>query len=188
MLEGTAVDFFNRLLAQAHWARLRLAPFAGQTLRIEAGTLTVPLSIAEDGQLRLIATAHSAPAVTVSLPADWLLRFLTDRNSLFSQSIIAGSVDFAEAAGFVMRNLTWDVESELAPLFGDVVAHRLVQAGKRVISWQSEAVHRFSLNLVEFLVEETSSIASKRELRQFCSEVSTLRDDCSRLEQRLAAR
>ncbi len=184
ILAGTAVQLVNRLLARENWARGRLTPFAGQTVRVVAGAVTVPVSVAGSGLLAGSDGATPA-AVTVVLPPDWPLRAVTDRASIVRLARISGAVDFAETLGFVMRNLSWDIEGDLAGLIGDVAAYRVVRESRRLAAWHREMAKRLSLNVAEYLVEEKPIIARRPDLEGFYTAVDALREDCARLERRL---
>ena len=186
MLLGAALAAINHLLAGEDWARERLSPFAGQTARLEFGALALPLAIGADGLF--VAASRDAPAdVTITLPADALLRALTDRASLFSAAQLSGSAQLAENLGFVFRNLRWDVESDLAPLVGDIAAHRLVAAGGQLARWQRQQTFNLAANLAEYFTEENPSIARSRDVAEFCAQVASVSDEVARIEARIAA-
>ncbi|MEY2633621.1 MAG: hypothetical protein RIR00_2275 [Pseudomonadota bacterium] len=184
MLLALPFAALNHLLAQSSWAAGRLQAYYGQTLRIELAGMSL-LATLEDGPRLSPAAAGSEPAVTLQLPADTPIRLLTDRSSLFSAVRLQGAADFAEALGFVFRNLSWDVEDDLARVVGDVAAHRLVQGGRDLLAWQQRSVENLGHNLAEYVSEEKGYIATRRELDHFCHDVDQLRDDLARLEKRL---
>ena len=186
MLLGTALAAINHLLAGEDWARQRLAPFAGQTARLEFGALALPLSISADGLF--VAADRDTPAdVTITLPADAPLRALTDRESLFTAAQLSGSAQLAENLGFVFRNLRWDVEADLSRVVGDIAAHRLVAVGSRVASWQRQQAFNLAANVAEYFTEESPSIARQRDVAGFCAQVADLPQQLDRLEARIAA-
>lgn len=184
MLLERALAFVNHLLAAEGWATARLKPFVGQTARLEFGELALPLSIDGDGYLRRSA-ALSVADVSIRLPDDAPLRWLTDRPSLFASARISGSADFAEALAFVFRNLRWDVEADLAGVIGDIAAHRLLHGARQFTAWQGRRLRNLAANVAEFLTEEQASIARSADVNAFCGAVETLRQDYARLESRL---
>lgn len=187
MLERAALHFVNHLLQGETWARTRLKAFAGQHARFEMGPLALSFAVSGDGLLHpVVAGGDDAPQVTVSLPQDAPLRFLSDRAAVFSAARISGSADFAEALGFVSRNLRWDAEADLARVVGDVPAHRLTTSGKALVNTKLEGGRRLAANLKEYLLEEQVSIAHRADVDRYCSEVDALRDDLARLEKRMA--
>lgn len=185
MLVNAILGFLNHLLTGEDWARNRLQSFAGQTACFELGALKQPLAITSAG---LFAPGDaSAPAsVSITLPADAPLRALTDRPSLFAAAHISGSAELAEALGFVFRNLSWDVESDLSSLVGDIAARRLVSGGKAVAKWHQDQAHNLALNLAEYFTEERPAIARQKDLAAFCTDVAQVQDELAQLEKRVA--
>lgn len=186
MLLPAALAAINHLLAGEDWARERLSPFAGRTARLEFGALALPLAIGADG-LFVVAERDAPADVTITLPADAPLRALADRASLFATAQLSGSAQLAENLGFVFRNLRWDVEADLAQFVGDIAAHRLVAVGSRVARWQRQQALNLAANFAEYLTEEKPSIARRRDVADFCAEVTRLPDEVARIEARIAA-
>jgi len=125
MLSRLLLGFANHLLAGEDWARNRLKPFAGQHACIGMGPFSIAMTIAGDGSLSA-ASGFVVPDVSIHLPDDAPVRLISDPGSVFSAARLSGKADFAEALGFVFRNLRWDPEADLAGLTGDIVARRVV--------------------------------------------------------------
>lgn len=184
MLTGTALKFVNHVLIGTTWARTRLKPFAGLSARFSFGPFAVPVTVSDVG-LFTASEQNTTAAVCIQLPANAPLRALTDRPSLFAAAQISGSAEFAEALGFVFRNLRWEAEDDLSRLVGDVAAHRLLQGGRRFGQWQLQRAKNLALNVAEYLTEEIPVIARHTDIEHFCSAVDVVRNDCTRLEKRL---
>ena len=184
MLSTPALAAVNHVLRGDDWARARLANFAGQTARLEFGRVVLCVAILESGLLGA-GEASSPATVSIRLPDDAPVRALSDRSSLLAAATISGSVELAEALGFVLRNLRWDVEHDLAQLLGDIVARRTLQVAKGLAQWQARSAGNFAFGLAEYLSEEEAAIAPRRAVECFCSDVDALRDDFARFEQRL---
>jgi ubiquinone biosynthesis protein UbiJ len=184
MLTRTALNFVNHVLAGETWARTRLQAFAGQTAQLSLGPLAIPICVTSAG---LFESSYQGamPTVTIQLPADAPLRALTDRPSLFAAAHISGSAEFAEALGFVFRNLRWDVEDDLAQLVGDIAARRLLQSGKHFAQWHLQRARNLALNVAEYLTEESATVARRADITHFCVAVDALNDNYARLEKRV---
>jgi ubiquinone biosynthesis protein UbiJ len=111
---------------------------------------------------------------------------LSGDDAAYREVAVSGDADFAQAVEFVVRNARWDAEEDLARIFGDVAAHRIVNAGQGLMRMQARAAQSFSRNLADYLVEERGLIARRAEVESFVREVDTLRDDVERLSQRVA--
>ena len=125
--------------------------------------------------------------MSIALPADAPVRALTDRDGLMAAAQISGPADFAEALGFVLRNLRWDAEDDLSRLVGDIAARRMVSSGKQVFQWQREQAKNLAANLGEYFSEETKAIARRQEITEFCAEVAQQDEALGHLEARIAA-
>lgn len=186
MFVWPALAFVNHLLAGEQWARERLAAFAGKAAELRlGGTITVGLLIGDQGLCEL-ALDGVEPAVTIELPVDSLAGLLAgDQAAVFSSAKISGSVDLAEALGFVLRNLRWDVEHDLAQVVGDIVARRAVQFAGSFARWHTGSSTRLVESVAEYLREDAGVLARRSEVEQFCGGVDALRDDLARFEKRL---
>ena len=119
------------------------------------------------------------------LPAATPLLALQGKEAVMRAARIEGSAEFAQALGFVIRNLRWDAEEDLSRLVGDVAAHRIVKGGKEFVAWQQQAAQNFAANLAEFFTEEQPLIAKQGDIAAFSADIDRLRDDVARLEKRL---
>ena len=68
-----------------------------------------------------------------------------------------------------------------------VLAHRMVDQGRRFAAWNREAADRLAQNLAEYWIEERPLLARPADVRQFLTDVDQLRDDLARLEKRIEA-
>ena len=194
MLSGAFPGVFpaalNHLLAGEAWAHARLKPFAGQTVRLEAPPLpALDLTITAEGGFTA-AERDASAAVTITLPADALLRLLgsrMDTAALMASAHIQGPADLADSLGFVLRNLRWDVESDLAACVGDIAAHRLTRFGRRFIDWQRKLARNLAENAVEYFTEERPAIAGRRDAERFSRDVGAAADRLAQLEKRIDA-
>lgn len=175
----------NHLIHCESWAQERLVKHSGAQLLVDASLFRIRLGIDEQGLFRLSA-GERVPDVTLTLPPDFAVRALFDRDKLFSAVKLDGSVDVAESLAFVFRNLRWDAEADLAGLIGDIPAYRLSRIGRSLALALQEGVRNTALNIQEFAVEEAGILLSPCDMAAFSGAVSHLRDDVALLEKRLA--
>jgi ubiquinone biosynthesis protein UbiJ len=175
----------NHVLRGESWALRRLQEFAGRTARIEAFPVELSFTVTDSGEV--VASAPNVVAdATFRLSPVLALRILSGDDAAYREVAVSGDADFAQAVEFVVRNARWDAEEDLARIFGDVAAHRIVNAGQGLMRMQARAAQSFSRNLADYLVEERGLIARRAEVESFVREVDTLRDDVERLSQRVA--
>lgn len=185
MLERVAIRFLNHLLSSEGWALARLKPFAGRCARFDVGPLSFWFCVSSDGSLHVCEPVQAAD-VALRLPDDTPVRLLLDRDSVFQSARVTGAADFAEALGFVARNLRWDAEGDVARLIGDIPAHRLARDVRAFVATKSNATKRLAENFVEFFVDEESLVVRPGALSTFSQEVEQLAKDLTRLEYRTA--
>lgn len=184
MISSISASAINRVLRGNTWALDKLKPFAGRSARFEMPLLRMTYTVLDSGAVA--AASDSAFAdVTFTLTPGVLLRLAARDPSVWNEIAVSGDTDFASVLNFIWRNASWDVEEDLSRIFGDIVAHRLVMAGKAVDQWRSRSVDSITRSLAEYWTEEQPLIARSYDIEEFNREVDRLRDDTARLEKRL---
>jgi ubiquinone biosynthesis protein UbiJ len=181
---AAAAGAVNHLLRGATWARDALKHHAGKTARFEVFPLAVALTVLGSGEVAA-ASAGAVPAATVRLSPGLMLRLADRDESAWREVDISGDTDFASAIHHVARNLRWDVEEDLARVFGDVAAHRMAETGRTFQRWGKQAAENTARAFAEYWTEEQPLIAAARDLAEFGHAVDQLRDDVARLEKRI---
>jgi ubiquinone biosynthesis protein UbiJ len=185
-LNHLTIRALNHLIQGEHWAQERLQAHSGAQVLIAAGLFTVRLGIDEHGLFHHPDGNECDADVTITLPPDVPVRLLIDRDKLFSAVKLGGSADIAESLAFVLRNLEWDVEADLARLIGDIPARRLARLGQALAKAIQDSIRKAAENVVEYAVEESSLLAANRSISEFGRSVNCLRDDVARLEKRIS--
>ena len=187
MISSLFLSATNHLLSQAGWARQRLQPHAGRTARLVLSPVAeIDFSVTNEGQLAEWS-GEEAPEVSLRLAVADLPRLLVDGLETAMRHVrIEGNAELAEALGFVFRHLRWDTEEDLARLFGDIAAHRLVEGGRKVVDEGRRSLERASGNVAEYLTEESTLLVPRKALPAFAEEVVALRDAVARLDKRVA--
>lgn len=183
-LNPLAIRVLNHLMQSESWAQTRLVAHSGAQILIDSGFFSLRLGIDEQGLFHL-ADKALGPDVTITLPSDLPARLLFNRDTLFSSVKLGGSADIAESLAFVLRNLQWDAEADLAQLVGDIPARRLARLAQTMAAAIQDAVGRVAESFSEYAVEESGMLAANRDVAAFGSAVICLRDDVARLEKRI---
>lgn len=186
------MDVINRLLIRAlnhliqgeSWAQARLMAHSGAQVLIASGPFSFRLGIDEHGLFYPGEAAQDAD-VSIVLPSDIPFRLLVDRDNLFSSVKLGGSADIAESLAFVLRNLRWDGEADLAQLIGDIPARRLARLARSMALAIQDSIANTALNFAEYAQEESGLLAGNRVINEFAGAVNSLRDDVARLEKRI---
>lgn len=184
MVFAAGLRFFNHLLREEPWASARLRPFAGRRVRLVCGSFDERLAITDGGLFEADKT-EGEPVLTLTLPADAPLRVLLDRGAVERDLKLDGAADLAEALGFVLRNLEWDIEADLTPLVGDLAAHRLVAEGRRLAAVAPDWLGRFAANLGSVLADSPAPLVSRPEFERLRRDLGALEAVVDRLDDRL---
>jgi ubiquinone biosynthesis protein UbiJ len=184
MIEHAFLAVLNHLLAGAPWARERLQPHAGLSARLDAAPVSILFTVSTAGILE--ATENQTPDVVLGIPLAALPQFAAGRFDEAMRAVhLQGNAEFADALGFVFRNLRWDAEEDLSRVIGDVAAHRLSGAVRAVGQAQRRMMEGVAGNLAEYLTEERPVLVSRPVATHFAADVRALRDAVARAEKRV---
>ncbi len=184
-MDALFLPALNYLLGAAPWARSRLQAHAGEVACLRLEALAIRFVITAEG---LVAgAADDAPvAVSLHVPASALPRFAMGQfDGAMGAVRIEGNAEFADALGFVLRNLRWDVEEDLSRVLGDVAAHRLVGTAQAAAATLRDGAGRMGGSLAEYLSEEQGMLVPARAAELLGEEVRALRDAIARAEKRI---
>ena len=126
------VLFLNHVLMQEKEAQDRLARKKGSVLHIRWGLFALDMLITPAGLLDK-ASPGSKP--------DLLMAVAVDTPVVLLQSVMAGKpppvkiegdVQLAAELGWLAENLRWDFEEDLSRVVGDIPAHAMADAARRV--------------------------------------------------------
>lgn len=187
MLPHPGIFALNHLLGAEAWARDKLKPHSGQCVEFRASPLpALRLDILDSGLL-VNAAQDAVPNLVVTINSGALPAMVRGEDALMREIAIEGNADLAGAVQYLFRHLRWDLAEDLSRVVGDVLAHRMVEAGRRFAAWNREAAEKLAQNLAEYWIEEQPLLARPAEVRQFLTDVNQLRDDLARLEKRIGA-
>lgn len=177
----------NHALARAGWAQQKLVPFSGRRARILVGQWQLDFAIGVGGLLDDFPKGGTEPFdVEISLASDTaFISLLRGPSELMRCARVSGSAEFAEALGFVISRIRWDLEEDLANWVGDIPARRLYGLGGSFFAWQKQSAQRAAENLSEYLTEESQYLAKANLTSRFVSDIDMLRDGVARLEKRI---
>ncbi len=180
-----ALRALNHMLGQAPWARGRLQAHSGCRATLTLPPFSLQLRVTPDGCF--VADAEGEPDVHIELPADTPFRALRGGiGEAVKAAQLSGSADFADALGFVLRNLRWDAEEDLSRVVGDVAARRLVGSLGSALRAQQDKARRLGENLAEYAIHEAPVAVGKAHLDAFSTDLAALRQQLAQLELRTA--
>jgi ubiquinone biosynthesis protein UbiJ len=173
----------NHLLRQSPGASEALLRHAGAGVRFDLTLMQADFRIAEDGYFS--EAPIDTPDATIRPTAALVARLPFFGREALRHADYSGDPALLATLDRVFKQLSWDVEADLAPLVGDVAAHRAHQLGRDVLARATQAFTALGNNASEYVVEEAELMARGVDVSRFNREVDTLADDVARLEARL---
>ncbi len=173
----------NHLLRQTPGAAAALARHAGASVRFDLAISRLDYRIADDGCFS--EAVIETPDAVIRPTAALLARLPFFGRDALRLADYSGDPALLATLDRVFKQLDWDVEADLAPLVGDVAAHRLHAAGRDTLAGIAQVFSALGRNAGEYMVEEAELMARRVDVARFNHEVDTLADDVARLEARL---
>lgn len=128
------VLLLNHVLMQEKEAQLRLARKKGSVIQVRWGVFSLPLRITPAGLAERELAGRAADLV-LSLEGQQPWEVARQVMAGHKPPVqIEGDVQLAAELAWLADNLRWDIEEDLARLLGDVVAHSLAEAGRKLMA------------------------------------------------------
>jgi len=173
----------NHLLRQSPGATEALRRHAGRSVRFDLTLAQFDCRIADDGCFSE-AVVDTPDAVLRPTPA-LLARLPFFGRDAWRFAEYSGDPALLATLDRVFKQLNWDVEADLAPLVGDIAAHRLHTMGRDALAGIAHTASALGHNASEYLVEEAELMARGVDVARFNHEVDLLADGVARLDARL---
>ena len=173
----------NHLLQQTPGAADALIRHAGASVRFDLALTQVDFRIADDGCFS--EAVIDTPDAVIRPTPTMVARLPFFGREALRHADYSGDPALRATLDRVFKQLDWDVEADLAPVVGDVAAHRLHALGRDVLAGLAHAAAALGHNASEYVVEEAEMMARGVDVARFNREVDTLADDAARLDARL---
>ncbi|HEX7972119.1 MAG TPA: hypothetical protein VF501_07875 [Thiobacillus sp.] len=173
----------NHLLRQTRGAAEALLRHAGCGVRFDLTLAQFDFRIGADGYFS--EAVVETPDAVIRPTAALVTRLPFFGREALRDADYSGDAALLATLDRVFKQLQWDVEADLAPLVGDVAAHRLHALGRDALAGLAHTVSALGRNASEYMVEEAELMARGVDVARFNREVDTLADDVARLEARL---
>lgn len=186
MLSPLAIATFNHVLNEESWACKRLQSYAGKTAHLSIFPLIEMIIVIQtDGKLAIVSSAYTSADTHLFITPTLLPRLITHDENAFHEIRITGDIAFANELLLIAKNLHWDIEQDLSPFFGDILAHRMRKAGQNIINWQAGSMLNLSQAMIEYLTEEKSVLPNHSHIKSFVTEANSLHEQVTQLEKRI---
>ena len=132
------VLFLNHVLMAEKEAQDRLKRKKGNVIHVRWGVFAIDLVITPAGLFDRVIVNGDTPnkadllvSVAIDSPLNVINSLLSGKAPLVK---IEGDVQLAAELGWLAENLRWDVEEDLSRIIGDIPAHAIADAGRRVFA------------------------------------------------------
>ena len=132
------VLFLNHVLMAEKEAQDRLRRKKGNVIHVRWGVFAIDLVITPAGLFDRVAVGADNPpkadllvSVAIDSPRNVVESLLSGKAPLVK---IEGDVQLAAELGWLAENLRWDVEEDLSRIIGDIPAHAIADAGRRIFA------------------------------------------------------
>ncbi|HZZ93476.1 MAG TPA: SCP2 sterol-binding domain-containing protein [Usitatibacter sp.] len=184
-VHATAARAANHVLRATPVALDRLRRHAGRSVSFALGPVDLAFTVQTTGEL-VPALPGASRDLEVRVSPFLLPRLAAGDEAAFRDIDMRGDMELAQEISFLLRNLRWDAEEDLARVVGDVAAHRIAGFARAFASGTREAGLRTAQAAAEYWTEESPVIASRVKVQGFVEDVARLREDLERLEKRIA--
>lgn len=180
----------NQYLSLDEDVGIFLKPLAGKTIAVRVQPFDWTFFLCPTTEtIQILEHCEQPPDTTITGSALSLgLMGITNTpmESMFSGEVtIEGDTRIGKKFQELFEKLDIDLEEKVSHFTGDIIAHKLgrfIKAGK---GWLTESGQTFSMNLSEFLHDETGSLPAQTEIDIFYRNVDKIRADYDRLQARV---
>ena len=128
------VLFLNHVLMQEKEAQDRLMRKKGSVVHARWGVFGIDLLVTPAGLFDR-AVPNAKADLTVAVAADSPMVVMQSVMSGKAPPVkIEGDVQLAAELGWLAENLRWDIEEDLSRVLGDIPAHAIADAGRRILA------------------------------------------------------
>ncbi len=185
MISSPFTLFVNHLLEPESWARARLQKHAGKLACIDLEVLQIRVRVGADGMLQAEPKSDAQEDVKLKIKLADVPLILQDQTRAVSTVKIEGDADFGNTISQLSQDLRWEIEDDLSPLVGDIVARRLVSSAQQFTQGLRKAHQSLQENLADYFLEENPLLVRPIAVRAFAEQVNKTRDDVERLMKRI---
>lgn len=166
-----AADFANRALESEAWARDKLTPHAGKTMRFDVGPARIAFAVETGGRL---AASETSPDLTIAINPLKLPALLAQPSRWSELTSASGDAALAATLAELAPTLPWFVERLLARALGPIAGQQVADTGRRLLGFPEYAEERISESFARYLGDEARLAVRSGEAQRFATEVAEL--------------
>lgn len=177
----------NTALAQDPETKAKLDQFEQRCIAIHIKDFNQTINATVNNhQLQLTTDNEQTADLTITGSAMTLLTLGTHPDNLFSSKIdIHGDVQFAKQLRDILEGFDFDWEQQIARVTGDTLSYPIAHGIRQIADWAKNTHQSMQENTAEYLREEARILPDKSQIKDYLTEIDTLRADFDRLEARI---
>lgn len=177
----------NAALAQDPETQAKLEQFEHRCIAIDIKDLDLCIQVSvEQQQIFINAKPEQAADLTITGNALTLAKLGSQPDSLFSADIdINGDVQFAKQLRDLLNGFDFDWEAQLARVTGNTLAYPIAHGIRQITGWVKDTHQSMQENTAEYLKEEIRILPDPSQIKDYMTDIDTLRADFDRLEARI---
>jgi ubiquinone biosynthesis protein UbiJ len=185
-------DIINRILRLDPDTLSRLGEMDDKVIGVRVVTTREPIEffvLPGEAGLRLRHHVDEKPDVTIAGDVPFFARILYTRATTGAAPTgdlqISGDIELGQRFKAILDRIDIDWEEGASHYVGDVIAHTLGNAARELRGWVRLAGATLGQDISEYFQEESRTLAKRENVKNFLSQVDTLRGDVDRLDMRL---
>lgn len=190
-LTGALEIAFNRFLSLNPEAQQECSKLSGKHIAVQLKNTDFRIDFLPNAQgVQLGVNTASEPNATIEAGVFELAQLALAQKQQTSTALssglrISGDMDLAQQFQGLLQQVDFDWEELLAKYLGDIGAAQLGNGLRSFLGFGQNIAKALASNTADFIQNEKQDVAEEAEVKAFCDDVDTLRDDVARLEARL---
>ena len=179
-----AADLANRALESEAWARDKLTPHAGKTMRFNVGPARIAFAVETGGRL---ATSEASPDLTIAIDPLKLPALLAQPPRWSELTSASGDAALAATLAELAPTLPWFVERLLARALGPIAGQQVADAGRQLLAFPDYAGERIAESFARYVGDEARLAVRSVDMQRFSADVAELAASIDALTKRVGA-
>lgn len=179
-----ASDFANRALESETWARDKLAPHAGKTMRFDVGPARIAFAVETGGRL---AASAASPDLTIAIDPLKLPALLAQPSRWSELTSASGDAALVATLAELAPTLPWFVERLLSRALGPIAGQQVADTGRRLLALPEYAGERIADSFARYIGDEARLAARSVDMQRFTADVAELAARIDALAKRVDA-
>lgn len=175
----------NHLIRRSDLSRQQLQLHVNKVVHFHIESLVCLYGILTSEGYFEAVIGNESPVVTLELPAELVPRFIAGDPTVFHEITISGDTKLANHLLYLGKLFQLETAECLNTVTGDILAHRIILIGQKLVHHQLNNTRALSRIFREFMTEEQATVINYAQFHQASSEIETLQQRILQLEKKI---